>query len=101
MLVLQALFDMSMLDYHTAEVAANCKRFKTFVADICKQRTLAVVEQQVKQASRAEREARTSGMCLLSLEHLKQLGIDMPTDEVIDQGFFLPCVDDCVLSNLK
>jgi hypothetical protein len=62
---------------------------------------MTVIEQRIRQQNSAERMARSAGMCLLNLDHLKRLGMEVSPEEALDQGFFLPAVDDIVLSSLK
>ena len=92
---------MAMLDYRAAGLEKCRKRFRKVVDEVLKLRKSSTMEQLIRQQNHAEREARSAGMCLLNLDHLKGLGMEMSPEEALDQGFYLPVVDISVLANLK
>ncbi len=92
---------MAMLDSRAIELVAHSKRFHGFALESGLNWKSTLLEQQIEQDNRAERLARSTGMCLVNLEFLRNRGIEMSTEEAADHNFLLPVVDDCVLSHLK
>ncbi len=90
-----------MLDSRAIELGAHSKRFKGFALESALGWKSTILEQQIGQDNTAERSARSAGMCLVSLEFLRSLGIDMSSEEAVDHSFLLPVIDDCVLTHLK
>ncbi len=90
-----------MLDSRASELSAHSKRFQGFAREFALNWKSTILEQQIGQDNKAERSARSAGMCLVSLEFLRNRGIEMSADEAVDHNFLLPLIDDCVLTHLK